>query len=147
MTQSRQTLFADAPDLRVPIDTVCFIISKARQFDGKTASTNSNVTSIEDDEIDAAPLEDRPNDPVQAELLSYIADLTEGQQIDLVALTWLGRDGVVLSDWYELQKIAAQEHNDHTGEYLCGTPLLGDYLEAGLDMMGRDCSSYHKVNV
>ena len=64
-----------------------------------------------------------------------------------ISSAWLGRDGTVLSDWYELQKIATQEHNDHTGEYLCGTPLLGDYLEAGLDMMGRDCSAYYKVNV
>lgn len=147
MTQSRQTQFSDAPEMRVPLDTVCFIISKAREFDVKTASSNSNAAGIEDDEIDAAVLEDRPADPVQDELLSYIADLTDGQQIDLVTLVWLGRDGTSMADWHEFQKIATQEHNDHTGEYLCGTPLLSDYLEAGLDLLGRDCSAYNEVNV
>ena len=147
MTQSRQTPFTEPPELRLPLDTICFIISKAHEFDVKTASSNSDVSGVDDDEIDAAVLEHRHSDPVQAELLSYIADLTDGQQIDLVTLVWLGRDGVAMSDWYDLQKIATQEHNDHTGEFLCGTPLLGDYLEAGLDMMGRDCSAYQKVTV
>ncbi len=40
-------------------------------------------------------LENRKDDPVRAELVSFIHDLNEDEQIDLVALSWLGRgDGV-----------------------------------------------------
>ena len=35
MTLSRQTPDSDLPDIRVPLDTVCFIIAKSREFDVK----------------------------------------------------------------------------------------------------------------
>ena len=34
---------------------------------------------------------------------------------------------------------AAAQHNNKTARYLLGMPLLGDYLEEGLSMVGRDC--------
>lgn len=40
MTLSRQTPDSDLPDIRVPLDTVCFIIAKSREFDVKTASSD-----------------------------------------------------------------------------------------------------------
>jgi hypothetical protein len=121
MTLSRQTPDNDRPDIRVPLDTVCFIISKAHQFGVGTG-------------------------PAEAEMISYISDLNQGAQIDLVAIMWLGRDEGP-DDWAEAQQIATEEHNDHTAQYLVGTPLLADYLEEGLSRIGRDCSDYNELNV
>lgn len=146
MTLSRQTPDVDAPDIRVALDTVCFIISKAREFDVKAGSSDPAASALDDEDVDAAVLEDRPSDPVETELRSFISDLTDGAQIDLVAIMWLGRgDGP--DDWVEARDAAANEHNDRTAAYLVGTPLLADYLEEGLAAIGRDCSDYNRTNV
>lgn len=146
MTLSRQTPDTEMPEIRVPLDTVCFIITKAREFDVKVGSSDPSASRLDDDDVDAAVLEDRPSDPVETELHSYISDLTDGAQIDLVAIMWLGRgDGP--DEWAEAQELATSEHNDRTASYLVGTPLLADYLEEGLAAIGRDCSSYMETNV
>ncbi len=56
MTLSRQTPDSDLPDIRVPLDTVCFIIAKSREFDVKTASSDPDASPLDDDDIDAAVL-------------------------------------------------------------------------------------------
>lgn len=146
MTLSRQTPDIDMPDIRVALDTVCFIISKAREFDVKGGSSDPSASALDEEDVDAAVLEDRPSDPVEAELRSYISDLNDGAQIDLVSIMWLGRgDGP--TDWAEAQEVAANAHNDRTAEYLVGTPLLADYLEEGLAAIGRDCSVYNENSV
>ena len=66
MTLSRQTPDIDTPDIRVPVDTVCFIISKAREFNVKAGSSDPAASPLDDEDIDAAVLEDRPSDPVAA---------------------------------------------------------------------------------
>ena len=138
MTLSKQTPDTEPPEIRVPLDTVCFIIERAREFGVKSGSTDPDADRIYDDDIDAAVLEDRPSDPVQAELMSHISDLSDGAQIDLVAIMWLGRESGP-DDWDEAQRIATEEHNDRTAAYLCGTPLLASYLEGGLAVIGRSC--------
>lgn len=146
MTLSRQTPDIEPPEIRVPLDTVCFIIEKAREFNVKAGSSDPSASALDDDDLDAAVLEDRPSDPVETEMRSFIADLTDGAQIDLVAIMWLGRrDGP--DDWTEAQQIAAQEHNDHTAQYLVGTPLLADYLEEGLSAIGLSCEDYNETSV
>ena len=146
MTLSRQTPDIDLPEIRVPLDTVCFIITKAREFDVKAGSSDPAASVLDEEDLDAAVLEDRPSDPVGAELTSYISDLTDGAQIDLVAIMWLGRgDGP--DTWSEAQGIATSEHNDHTAKYLTGTPLLADYLEEGLAAIGRNCAEFNETNV
>jgi Protein of unknown function (DUF3775) len=44
-------------------------------------------------------LEEHEDDPVVEELTSLINSLSEDEQIDLVALAWLGRDDYSASDW------------------------------------------------
>lgn len=148
MTISKQTPDADMPEIRVPLDTVCYIIAKAREFDVKAGSSDPGASSLDDDDIDAAVLEDRPSDPVALELTSIISDLSEGAQIDLVTLMWLGReDDATAEDWDDLRRTAEEEHNERTARYLLGTPLLADHLENGLAAIGRDCSDEMETNL
>jgi len=69
-------------------------------------------------------------------------ELPEDEQIDLVALMWLGRDDYSASDWPAVREEVARAHNKHTANYLLGTPLLGDFLEEGLSVLGRSCEEF-----
>lgn len=135
MTESDNT--GEGVSLSVPTDVVCYIIELAHDLQGKTASSASEDDTSEPDDPEIEVLEDRSADPAEEELRSAIADLPQDAQADLVALMWLGRED---DDWDTLRALAEQERNEATAEYLCGTPLLASYLEAGLESLGLDCS-------
>jgi hypothetical protein len=132
----------DAVALEIAIQKVCFIIIKAREFDVKDAVTEPDPGSNPSDDKMAAVLEDHVDDPVVEELTSLINELTEDEQIDLVALAWLGRDDYTADDWPSVREEAARAHNKNTANYLLGMPLLGDYLEEGLALLGHSCEAY-----
>jgi hypothetical protein len=132
----------DAATLTISPEKVCFIIIKAREFDAKDEVTEPDVASNPSDDRDTAVLEDHSDDPVVEELTSLINSLSEDEQIDLVALTWLGRDDYSASDWPTVRAEAARAHNERTAEYLLGTPLLADFLEEGLSLLGRSCEEF-----
>ncbi|MEY9626413.1 hypothetical protein ABIA27_001448 [Sinorhizobium fredii] len=92
-------------------------------------------------------LEDQPDDPVETELESLISDLNEDEQIDLVALSWLGRGDGSVEDWESIRAEAAAAHNDRTTSYLLGTPLLADFLEEAIDQFGESCQEYEMVRL
>lgn len=85
--------------------------------------------------MDVEVLEEHEDDPVVEELTSTNS-LSEDEQIDLVALAWLGRDDYSATDWATVREEAARAHNQRTAEYLLGMPLLGDFVEACLSMLG-----------
>ena len=130
------------PALTISPEKVCFIIFKAKEFDAKDEVTEEDPGSNPSDDMDAAVLEDHADDPVLEELTSLIECLSEDEQIDLVALAWLGRNGYTASDWPTVREEAARAHNERTAKYLLGTPLLGDYLEEGLSMLGYSCEDF-----
>jgi len=37
---------------------------------------------------------------------------------------------------------AANAHNENTAAYLLGIPMLGDFLEEGLTMLGYSCEPF-----
>lgn len=142
--ESNQTTPAgenEAP-LTISPEKVCFVIIKAREFDAKDEITEDDPGSNPADDKDAAVLEDHEDDPVVEELTSLINSLSEDEQIDLVALAWLGRNDYVAGDWATVREEAARAHNERTARYLLGMPLLSDYLEEGLSMLGYSCEEF-----
>ena len=129
-------------ELTISTEKVCFIVLKAREFDVKDAVTEPDPGSNAADDGEIAVLEDHPDDPVQQELTAFINALTEDEQVDLVALTWLGRDDHEAGDWAAVRDEASREHNRRTARYLLGMPLLADFLEEGLSMLGRSCQEF-----
>ena len=129
-------------ELTIATDKVCFIVVKAREFDVKDAVTEPDPASNAADDHEVAVLEDHADDPVQQELTAFINALSEDEQIDLVALTWLGRDDHEASDWASVRDEASREHKRRTASYLLGMPLLADFLEEGLSMLGRSCQEF-----
>ena len=130
----------DTLELGIATDKVCYIIVKARQFDVKEGVSDPNSGSDAPDDGYRDVLEDNPEDPVFRELVAFINGLDIEEQLNLVALAWIGRGTYDKSEWNEALKIARQEHNNRTAHYLLGLPLLGDYLEEGLSQFGRGCA-------
>lgn len=132
------------PELAISFETVATILAKARQFDVKDVVTDPDSSSNASDDAMLSVLEDHSDDPVRAELTAIIRGLNQDEQIDLVALTWLGRGDGDLEDWNDIRAEAARAHNRRTAEYLLGTPLLGDLLEEGLTQFGHSLEEFEQ---
>jgi uncharacterized protein DUF3775 len=130
------------PTLSVSSENVCFIIVKAREFDVQDVETDPDSGSNASDDKMASVLEAQPDDPTRRELVEFIATLSDEEQIDLVALMWLGRGDGTLEDWLDLRDEAEQQHNNRTAAYLLGEPLLADHLEEGLSQFGFSCAEF-----
>ncbi len=130
----------DNPALNIATDKVAFIIVKARAVDAKEARSDDNDGSNPTDDGEIETLEDIPEDFTRRELADAIRALNEDEQINLVALAWLGRGTYDLSEWRTALETARSEHYTRTAEYLLGLPLLGDYLEEGLAQFGERIS-------
>ena len=87
-------------------------------------------------------LEDVADDSTYQELVEYIRSLDEEEQVNLVALAWVGRGTYELSEWEEALSEAHHAHNKRTAEYLTGLPMLGDYLDEGLAALGESSESF-----
>ncbi len=130
------------PSLAISPEKVCFIAAKARQFDAKDVVTIPDEASNAADDGMISVLEDHRDDPVARELRGLIRAMTEDEQVDLVALAWLGRGDGTIDDWDELRAEAARAHNNRTASYLLGMPLLPDHLEEGLSQFGCSCEEF-----
>jgi uncharacterized tellurite resistance protein B-like protein len=108
----------------IDLDTVQFIIDKAREFQ------TQEVVEGADEAANEAP--------AAQELMATIADLEPDQQIELVALMWLGRGDFDIDEWKTAVAEATRAYNARTADYLIATPLLADYLLEGLDLHGYE---------
>ena len=129
----------EIPELAISAEKVAQILAKARQFDVKDVVTDPDPGSNASDDAMVSVLEDHTDDPVRTELTAIIRGLNQDEQIDLVALAWLGRGDGDLDHWDDIRAEASRAHNRRTAEYLLGMPLLGDYLEEALAQLGH-CS-------
>ena len=128
--------------LQIDPQKICYLIFKAREFDAKVEVVEPDPGSNPSDDDMRGVLEDYADDPVGEEIRTLIDSLNEDEQIDLVTLLWLGRDGTSADEWTALRDEAARAHNERTADYLLGTPLLSDYLAEGLSRLGLDCGDY-----
>jgi len=115
------------PNLSISPEKVCYFIAKAHEYD------------VTDDVVDPDTEASVVDDATFQELTAFINGLTEDEQIDLVALTWLGRGDGAIDDWDDLRAEAARLHNNRTAAYLLAKPMLGDHLEEGLAQFGLTC--------
>jgi hypothetical protein len=125
--------------LEVNPDTVRFIIDRIRQFQVKEGVT---IPDTSDDDWAQQILADHANDPVVTEVRTAIGDLEPDQQVELVALTWLGRGDFGADEWEGARSQARESWNERTADYLIGTPLAADFLEEGLDQLGFGDGGY-----
>jgi hypothetical protein len=132
------------PELSISPEKAFAILTKARQFDVKDGVSEPDPGSNASDDMMLSVLEDHADDPVRSELVAMIRALNEDEQVDLVALAWLGRGDGDLSDWDDLRSEAARAHNKRTAEYLLGMPILADYLEEALSQFGHTAEEFER---
>jgi hypothetical protein len=129
-------------NLGINPDKVSHVIFKARMFDAKEGVTDPDSGSSGADDGMVDVLEDLADDPTYQELMEYIRSLDEEEQVNLVALAWIGRGTYDAAEWDEALSEARHAHNARTAEYLTGLPLLGDYLDEGLAALGESSESF-----
>lgn len=132
--------------LRIALDKVCEIVVKARALAAKVEVVEPDYGSNPADEDMREVLEDYSDDATSIEISQFMDALNVDEQIDLVALTWVGRDDFTIAEWDAAVAEASRAQQDHgstsTAEYLLGMPLLAEYLEDGLSKHGLSCESY-----
>jgi hypothetical protein len=99
-----------------------------------TWDDSAAASDAEDDP--SSILEDFAGDSTRAELVAFINGLNEDEQVNLVALAWVGRGTFAPEDFDEAVETARNERVNSTSRYLLGMPLLADYLEEGLEKLG-----------
>ncbi|MGZ5927754.1 MAG: DUF3775 domain-containing protein [Rhizomicrobium sp.] len=109
------------------------VITEARMFDAKEEQSDPDSGSNATDDMMADILEDGKDDATLQELMEFIRSLDVDEQIDLVALAWIGRGTYEATELEQALAEARRAHNSRTAEYLTGLPMLGDYLEEGLN--------------
>ena len=133
----------DPPELEIALDKVCWLIGKAREFDVKDGATAANDDGPDSDDVVGDVLEDRGDDPVADEIRGLIDAMSVDERADLVTIFWLGRDDDnYAEEWVSLREEAARLQDRSTADYLLGSPLLGDHLEAGLSKIGLTCEDF-----
>ena len=120
----------EAGELTISAEKAFYIIVKAREFDGEVAPTDSDSGSNPTDDRDVDVLESDADNPTLQELEGALTSLNIAEQLDLLALTWLGRGD--FPTFEQARQEAEGLPNKHIPSYLLGTPTLGDYLEEGL---------------
>lgn len=125
-------------EININTDIVSHIIQKARAFHVKEEVSFPILpfqSSADNDWLQV--LADHNDDFSYQQAVESINKLDLNQQITLVALMYVGRGDYDISEWDQAMEIAKDHWTDKTGEYLLSRPLIADYLEEGLDQLGR----------
>lgn len=128
------------PELGISLEKACFLVVKAREFEVKVAPEELDDASDED--MMQRILEDYEDDPTFEELSSFLRAQSDDELKALLALTWLGRGDFEISEWDQVLRWVGDVRKFHTADYLLGTPLLPDYLQAGLAQFGLSCEAF-----
>lgn len=130
---------APMPTLDVNPDTVRRLMELAREFHTQDWVELPDEPGSPED-LEPRILSPYSGDPVLGEFRSIIEDLDIDQQVQVVALMWLGRGDYDVTEWTQLLRDATREWTDYTADYLLAHPLLSDHLREGLDLIS-DTSS------
>ena len=130
------------PTLSISSEKVCYLIVKAREFDVQDLVSDEDSASNPSDDREIDVLEDHADNPVAQEIKVFVAELSDEEKADVMALMQLGRGDGTMEDWAALRDQAFREHGERTGAYLMGNPLVGDYLEEGLSQFGFSCAEF-----
>lgn len=130
------------PTLTMTPDSAFAILLKARQYDVKVAETDPDSGSNPSDDNSVDALEFGPTDDTRHELVSAIHDLNDDEQLDLIALIWLGRGDFSLDEWNEARKAAGDIGRDRPPRYVAEIPLVSDYLQDGLSQFNESIEDY-----
>ena len=133
-------------DPLTPLDTLCRIILRAREYEAQTPTDYDGGEAADnvDDEDEGAlsVLDDTINDSVEEELKAILDDLGEDQLAEVVAFSWVGQGTYEAADWDEAMEEAtalASGGSEAAIDELLDMPMLASVLEAGLAAFDLTC--------
>lgn len=139
-------------DPLTPLDTLCRIILRAREYEAQTPTDydgNETADNVDDDEEGAlSVLDDTINDSVEEELRAAFEDLGEDQLAEVVAFCWVGQGTYEAADWDEAMEEAQAlaTGSDAAIEELLDMPMLASVMEAGLAAFELSCDGVGAVS-
>ncbi len=116
--------------LRISSSKVAQIILLAHELRMNSGEMEILTEDLSEDEVQTMGRMD--DDAIR----SFIGDLNEEEQTDLIALAWIGRDTFTVDELDEARATVVSEATSETSDYLLGMPELAEYLESGLDAFG-----------
>ncbi|MEX0346009.1 MAG: DUF3775 domain-containing protein [Rhizobiaceae bacterium] len=131
-------------ELTIDPETVRLFILKARAI---SAAVNDDYDDGHEHEVELTEAnteghhhdglaEEEEGNLTEQELRALIGDLNVDEATELVALAWVGRGDFTGREWAEALAEARQNANKSAANYLLGMPMLGDWLEEGLEAIG-----------
>lgn len=125
--------------LHVRIETVCFLIAKAHEFQSQEQVVLGDAPEIPTEDWALQALADHTEDPCLNEVQEVLGDMNARQRAELVALMWLGRGDFEVEDWEYAVEDALEEHSERAAEYLMAHPTVAEDLAEGLNQLGYSC--------
>lgn len=130
--------------LTIGPDTVRLFIEKAKAI---SAAVNEDYADGAEHEVELDEqardnhhhdglAEEKTENLTSVELRELIGDLNVDEAAELVALAWIGRGDFDAAEFADAVEEARRRGRRGTAKYLLGLPLLGDYLEEGLEAIG-----------
>lgn len=132
-------------DLTIDPDTVRLFVLKAKAISAALShdyeAGGEHEVELDDRSRDAhhhdGLAEEESEDLTERELRALINDLNVDEAAELIALTWIGRGDYEAGEWTEAVAEARERgQGRRASKYLLGMPMLGDWLEEGLEAIG-----------
>ena len=140
-------------DPLTPIDTLCRIILRAREYEAQTPTDYDGgeaADNVDDDEEGTlSVLDDTINDSVEEELQAAFEDLGEDQLAEVLAFCWVGQGTYDAGDWDEAMEEAQSIVSSGSGaavDELMNMPMLASVLEQGLAAFELSCDGVGDVS-
>ena len=128
-------------DPLTPLDTLCRIILRAREYEAQTPTDYDGGEAPEnidgEDGEALSVLDDSVNSAVEEELKAVFEDLADDQLAEVLAFCWVGQGTYDASDWDEALEEAGEESN--IPDALMDMPMLASVLESGMAAIDLSC--------
>jgi hypothetical protein len=129
-------------DPLTPLDTLCRIVLRAREYEAQVPSDyegNEAAENVDDDgEETLSVLDDAINTSVEEELQAALDDLAEDQLAEVLAFCRVGQGTYDASEWDEAIEEAGQETS--AIDELMDMPMLASVLESGMAAFDLSCN-------
>jgi hypothetical protein len=133
-------------DPLTPLDTLCRIVLRAREYEAQTPTDyegNESPDNVDNaDEETLSVLDDTLNDSVEEELKAAFEDMGEDQLAEVIAFCWVGQGTYDAGDWDEAIEEAqslVSAGTDGAIDELLEQPMLASVLESGLAAFDLSC--------
>jgi hypothetical protein len=125
--------------LHIPVETLCYIIAKAREFQAKEEVVIPDSPTSPSEDWALQILADHSGDYTLTELMECVAEMDQRQRAELIALMWVGRGDYAIEDWESAVDDAIGDYSVRAATYLIAHPMVAEDLEEGLIAHGYSC--------